>query len=236
MGIADRLHLTVVDDQLIERHIADRLQIEPALVRRTLEGGASALNPWRQRREDLLKPAAEKVLELASSGNVVIQGWSAADILQPVAHVLRVCVGCCRQPLQQQKWFGWPLLKHSDPTIPYDIVLAARMSAQTCVEHIERLVPIGELRETESSRTMLARLLETARENAGRPQASGTHAYLDVRIGRDRLKISDTLGVDERIACIERHLRGDRSRADRSESVANRSRSAHISVVNQHLP
>jgi hypothetical protein len=217
--IADQLHLSVAGDPLIQTYIAERLDIDPILVRREFESKSLGLNPWRQRRKRFLRAAAEKVLELATNGSVVIQGWGAAEILQPVAHVLRVCVTTGKEPLHRSKWLKWNPMGHSDAG-NYDVVFAARVSIQACVEHIHRLAHNPEFEETPASRAALDRLLAAAREDAPRLKTCDTQVCVHVDLGRDRLTLPNTLSTDERIARVEMHWRGENSGGDRTRRTA----------------
>jgi hypothetical protein len=209
-GVATGLHLTIIEDLLIESHIAERLQVDSASVRSAFECTRLGLNPWRPRRKTALKTAVETVLDLASKGNVVIRGWRAAEILRPVAHVLRVCVGKCPEPLHHPKWLRWNPPGHSERIGVYDIVLTARLSVQSCVEQILGLAPDPEFKETPGSRATLARLLEAARNDAARLGASRSHVFFHFELGRDPLRLPDGMSTDERIACVETHLRGQK--------------------------
>lgn len=91
--VAGELGIEVVNDELIERHLAERLQIDEEAVRRLLSGEASLWERWKVGVRRVSQFTAEQVLMLARGGDVVIRGWGAAQLLGDVAHV--ICVRVC---------------------------------------------------------------------------------------------------------------------------------------------
>ena len=92
-GAAERLGIEVVHHELVEQHIAERLQTSESAVHRFLEGEASMWERWKIDTKRLSHFTAEEVLELATRGNVLIRGWGAAQLLRDVQHV--ICVRVC---------------------------------------------------------------------------------------------------------------------------------------------
>lgn len=92
-GLAEALGLEIVHHELVERHIAERLNLGESAVHRFLEGRGSVLERWRIDRKKLSRYSAEEVLELAMKGNVLIRGWGAAQLLSDVTHA--ICVRVC---------------------------------------------------------------------------------------------------------------------------------------------
>ncbi len=91
--VASELGLDVVHDELIERHLAERLHISVDLVRRFLEGEASLWERWKIDSRRVSQFTSAEILKLAQKGNVLIRGWGAAQLLRDVGHVL--CVRVC---------------------------------------------------------------------------------------------------------------------------------------------
>ena len=97
--VANELGLEVVHDELIERHLAERLQIDEETLRRLLSGEASLWERWKIGLRRVSEFTAERVLLLARDGDVVIRGWGAAQLLRDVGHVIRVRV-CAPMPFR----------------------------------------------------------------------------------------------------------------------------------------
>lgn len=91
--VAGELGLEVVHDELIESHLAERLQLDEAAVRRLLTGQASLWERWKVDVRRVSQFTAAEVLHRAQKGNVIIRGWGAAQLLRDVAHV--ICVRVC---------------------------------------------------------------------------------------------------------------------------------------------
>ena len=92
-GVAERLGLEVVHHELVERDLADRLQVGQGAVHKFLEGTPSLLDRWNIDSNKLYQYTAEEMLQLAEQGNIVIRGWGAVSLLRRIPHVL--CVRVC---------------------------------------------------------------------------------------------------------------------------------------------
>jgi cytidylate kinase len=92
-GVADRLGIEIVHHEIVERHLAERLQTTESAVHRFLEGEASLWERWKIDSKKLSRFTAVDILELATRGNVLIRGWGAAQLLRDVPHV--ICVRIC---------------------------------------------------------------------------------------------------------------------------------------------
>ena len=77
LGVAEELDLEVVHQELVERDLAGRLDVDQGAVHQFLEGKPSLWNRWRIDRRKLSRYTAEEKLELAVQGNVLIRGWGA---------------------------------------------------------------------------------------------------------------------------------------------------------------
>lgn len=91
-GVAERLGLDVVHHEIVEKAVAERLQMPEGTVHRFLEGEASLWERWKIDRDRLSRYTAEEILELADRDDIIIRGWGAAQLLAPVPHVVRVRV------------------------------------------------------------------------------------------------------------------------------------------------
>lgn len=91
--LAERLGLEVIHHELVEQHVARRLELGESAVHRFLEGKPQLWERWKIDAERLSRYTAEEILSLALKGNVVIRGWGAAQLLRDVSHV--VCVRIC---------------------------------------------------------------------------------------------------------------------------------------------
>ncbi len=91
--LAGRLGLEVVHHELVERHVAERMNVAESTVHRFLEGDASLWERWNIDQRRLYHFTSVEILELAQKGNVIIRGWGAAQLLNDVPHVIcaRVC-------------------------------------------------------------------------------------------------------------------------------------------------
>jgi len=92
-GVAAVLNLEVVHHELVERHVAERMQTNESAVHRFLEGEASLWERWKIDSRRLARFTAEEILDRAIQGNVIIRGWGAAQLLRAVPHV--ICVRVC---------------------------------------------------------------------------------------------------------------------------------------------
>ncbi len=93
MGLIDTMGLEIVHHELVERHLAERMNLGESAVHRFLEGRPSLLERWNIDSNRLSRYTAEEILEVASKGNVLIRGWGAAQLLSDVPHV--ICVRIC---------------------------------------------------------------------------------------------------------------------------------------------
>ncbi len=98
-SLADRLGIAVVHHEVVERHLAERLQMTESAVHRFLEGEASLWERWNVDDRRLSRFTSEEILELAMRGNILIRGWGAAQLLRHIPHVL--CVRICA-PMPQR--------------------------------------------------------------------------------------------------------------------------------------
>ena len=189
MGLVDTLDLDIVHHELVERHIAEKMNLGESSVHRFLEGRPSLLERWKIDAKRLSRYSAEEILELAQKGNVLIRGWGAAQLLSDVQHVLcvRICApmtnrvavmmqrlgitdeAAARREVERnddahtraiQRQFG------QDWRNPYsyDIVLnTGRVPVDACVRQIRLLADCPVYEATEQSRSKLNDKLIEAR-------------------------------------------------------------------------
>jgi cytidylate kinase len=178
--VCEDMGLTLVLHELVERDLAERLQVPERAVHHRFEGGATLRERWQIPGKRLARYTAEEIFELAQRGNVLIRGWGACTLLRDVPHAARVRVcapmelreqsvmerrakdrDAARQEIERndlahkrslQAWFG---VEREDPLL-YDLVLnTGRLSAERCARLVGELVASPELRETEASRAIL---------------------------------------------------------------------------------
>lgn len=195
-GLAMSLDIEVVHHELVERHLAERLETSESAVHRFLEGEASLWERWKIDSKRLSRYSAEEILELALKGNVLIRGWGAAQLLADVPHVICVRIfapmtnrvaemnqrlGIENDAIAQreierndeahagtiQRQFG---IDWRHPA-SYDIVLnTGRVPIDACVRQIRLLADCPAYEETEATRSILKDklLVSRAREIVGR--------------------------------------------------------------------
>ncbi len=187
-GLAQALDLTVIHQELVEHHVAARLQLGESTVHRFLEGRPSMWERWKIDSDRMSRYTADEILQLAHGGNVLIRGWGAAQLLRDVSHVL--CVRVCapmsqrvsvmkerlgvtdsrsmRDEIEQndnahtqtiQRQFGDDWRNPEN----YDIVLnSGFVAVDTCIALITQLAKSPTYQETAESRRALAdKVIET---------------------------------------------------------------------------
>lgn len=192
IGLIDSLGLDVVHHELVERHLAERMNLGESAVHRFLEGHASMLERWKIDGNRLSRYSAEEILERAAQGNVLIRGWGAAQLLSDVQHV--ICVRICA-PMDKRIAEMKQRLEISDGNavrreieqnddahtraiqrqfsqdwrspFAYDIILnTGRVPIEACVRQIRLLADSAAYEETEESRaTLRGKLIEARVRN-----------------------------------------------------------------------
>ena len=189
IGLIDTLGLDVVHHELVERHLAERMNLGESAVHRFLEGSPSMLERWKIDGKRLSRYSAEEILERATQGNVLIRGWGAAQLLSEVQHV--ICIRICAPMKNRVAQMKQRLEIEDDAAVQreirqnddahtraiqrqfgqdwrspysYDIVLnTARVPIDACVRQIRLLADCPEYQETDASRATLQRKLTEAR-------------------------------------------------------------------------
>ncbi len=92
-GVAETLGLEVVHHELVEQHVAERMDLSENAVHRFLEGEASLWERWKIDSRRLSQFTSQEILERAIKGNVIIRGWGAAQLLRSIPHL--ICVRVC---------------------------------------------------------------------------------------------------------------------------------------------
>ncbi len=181
-GLAEALGTEVVHQELVEHHLAERLQLDESTVHRFLEGRSSLLERWTIDSKRMSRYTADEVLQLANRGNVLIRGWGAAQVLRDVSHVLcvRICAPMSKRVAVMMERLGITdervmrlEIERSDNAHSraiqrqfggdwrepenYDIVLnTGFLSVKTCVDHLQQLAGSSVYKETKESRGILA--------------------------------------------------------------------------------
>lgn len=107
-ALAARLGIEVIHHELVERQLAERLNMSESAVHRFLEGESSLWERWSIDPNRLSRFSSEEVLELAKRGNVLIRGWGAAQLLRDVTHVMcvRICAPMADRVVEMQRRLG----------------------------------------------------------------------------------------------------------------------------------
>ncbi len=188
-ALAQRLGTEVVHHELVERQLAERLNMSESAVHRFLEGEASLWERWSIDPNRLSRFSSEEILELAKRGNVLIRGWGAAQLLRDVTHVtcVRICAPMADRIAEMKRRLGID----DDATVRseierndeaheravrrqfrtdwrdaagYDIVLnTGFVPLETAVDILAGLATTDAYRETDQSHTRLADKLIAAR-------------------------------------------------------------------------
>lgn len=235
--VAGELGLDLVHDDLIERHLAARLNVGEDIVRRFLMGEASLWERWKIDVRRMSQFTAVEILLLARRGDVVIRGWGAAQLLRGISHVtcIRVCapmpfrVARMKQRLKIEsdaaaereiqrsdeahdrtvrKMFG---TDWHDPTGYAMVLNTADVSIETAGELLLHLARARRDSETPESRQQLedALVLARVREALGAGGAYG----LDLSIDNGIVTVSGALMANhdvERLLDVIREVEGVR--------------------------
>lgn len=184
LGLSESLGVEIVHHEVVEQHLADRLNVRESTVRRYLEGRSNPLERRRMAKKGLALYTAQEIFELAQQGNVLIRGWGATRLLRSVSHV--ACVRVCA-PLDLRVRTLMSRLETDDADralkeikandaahaktmrrlfqiewedpAQYDLVLnTERVPIESCVELIKQLVNQPSFQETPESQSRLAKL------------------------------------------------------------------------------
>jgi len=233
-GVAQAFGLTQVRDEISEE-VARRLDKRDSALGRYLEGKAGLRERVGIDSKSVAIFSAEEVFEYAQKDNVLIRGWGAVYLLEPISHVLRVRV-CAPFPqrvrwLMQRlgadesfaadeirrsdashaanirRWFDKP---YGDP-LDYDLVLnTGRVAVESAVETIKSMVRRPEFQPTAASRAKLTRLALEAKVRAAL-RADPATAEQRIVIGFDDKSTVTLSGIvvdDAERAAIERVVAG----------------------------
>jgi cytidylate kinase len=191
LRLAESAQLGVMRNEVVE-NVAGKMQVPASLIRRLREGKAGLVERLSTDKDQVALYTAEEVFAQALRGNVVLRGWGATCLLQPVRHVVRVRV---TRPFPQR--VDW-LMEHlgtdqrdaaesevrrsdsahasrmnaqfgvtwGDPLL-YDMVLnTERVCVEGCVEQILALAGRPEFQQTPESQSILEGLALSARVRA----------------------------------------------------------------------
>lgn len=181
-GLADELGIEIIHHELIEHHLAERLDVGESAVHRFLEGQSSLWERWNIDRNRMSRYTADEVLQLAARGDVLIRGWGAAQLLRGVSHVMcvRICAPMAKRIAVMMERLGIGdeqtirrEIERNDSahsrTVErqfdgdwrdaenYDIVLnTGFLPVKICVAQLTEIAVSGLYEETEQSRRMLS--------------------------------------------------------------------------------
>lgn len=220
--VAQALGVEVVHHELVERHLAQKLQISETAVHRFLEGEASLWERWRIDSRQLSRATAEEVLLLAGRGDVLIRGWGAAQLLRDIQHVLcvRICAPLSFRTAEMSRRLGVDEraarreIERSDTAhdrtvrtifntdwrdaTGYAAVLnTGRMSVETASDLLLQLARSPHFAVTEESRSRLDDKLVLARVREALGAAGAWGAGLDLKVKNGIVTVSGALVAGE---------------------------------------
>lgn len=184
-NVAKSLGIEAVHHELVERDVAERMEVGQSAVHQFLEGQPSLWDRWKIDTNKLSRFTAEEMLMLADNGNVLIRGWGAVSLLRRVPHVL--CIRVCA-PMEFRVKVLMQRLKLESADVArreikkndkahlrsaqsrnvfnwtdatnFDLVLnTERIPIADCVEQVINLVKSEAFSETPESKGILADLL-----------------------------------------------------------------------------
>lgn len=166
--------------------------------------------------EQIFAHIAAEALEMAARGNVLVIGWSAAVVLLPLAHVLRVLI---RAPLPLRAWNAVLRFRPWSTNVPerpdprdFDLVLdAGSHSVHECKREIAALLDGRECQGGLAPGDEPARCFERRRNPGDR-----------VVIGIDDVSLTGVNSQEAAIARIEQHLRGKQDLPQRCNPLCRR--------------
>jgi cytidylate kinase len=233
-GIAECLGVELVHRERLERCIADRVQIDEAIIQRIFKGNASLVERWTINRRRLSRCMREEVVRLAARGDVLIQTCRATPLLRLIKHV--ICVHVCattraraavaattdrdtaRNAIcrggamreQVRRLFG----ANRESLENYDLVInTERIPVAQCVDQVRWLAQSPQFEATTASRALLAGLLQETQRRSTANSARASEPTLvacEVMIDSTRVKLGGGVSNEQTIARIEDHLRGAR--------------------------
>lgn len=191
LELAQTAGLSIMRHEVLD-HVAARMHVPGSLISRLREGKAGLVERLTTDQTSVAVYTAQEVFELAHQGNVVLRGWGATCLLNPVKHVVKVRV---TRPFKQRvEWlmeklgtddlaFAEDEVRRSDHAhasrmheqfgvtwgdpLLFDMVLNTdRVSISSCVALIQQLASRPEFQETTESRAMLSSLALNARIRA----------------------------------------------------------------------
>jgi cytidylate kinase len=232
--VAGELGLDVVHHEIVERHLAERLQLSESLVHRFLEGEASLWERWKIDRRRVSQFTSAEMLTLAKKGNVLIRGWGAAQLMRDIPHVLcvRVCAPMSFRVAEMRRRLHLDSdaaaereIERSDEAhdrtvqsvfnadwrnaTGYALVLnTGRMSVETATEMLLHLARTPRFAETPESRQQLEDRLVLARvhDALGAAGAPGLGLDMDVRDGI--VTVTGALVANENVEGLIELIRG----------------------------
>lgn len=214
-GLAEQMGLTVVHQELVEHHLAEKLGVQEGAVHRYLEGEASLLERWKIDKQKLCRFTAEEILELAQKGNVIIRGWGATGVLRHIPNVLRVRVcadmgfrervmmerlgveaTAARREIERSDAAHAAIVRSffsvdwQNPLIYHLVLNTAGVPIETCVPIVRLLAERPEFQETEETRSVLADKLVESRVRAA--LGDGTSLPITISVVKGKVTLTGT--------------------------------------------
>ncbi len=227
LGLSVQLGLAVVHHELVEKELADRMQVRESEVHRFLEGSASMLERWKIDENRLSSYTAGEILQIAQKDNVLIRGWGATQLLKDVPHVIRVRI-CAPMPARIKRMMermgidddavARREIERSDTAhtramrrffdadwqdpINYHIVLnTAEIPIEACIDQVRLLTENPAFAPTEASRSVIADKLIEARIREALDDSAdfGIHGHsFDIDVKDGKVTVSGAaLGQDQ---------------------------------------
>jgi cytidylate kinase len=225
--LAQVLNIDVMSNEVVE-HLAQKMDLHKSAIHRLRDGKAGLMERLTTNKKSMALYSSAQVFELANRGDVVLRGWGATVLLRPVPHV--PCIRITRSFEKRVEWvmasletddreFAEDEVRRSDEAhasrmhhqfgvtwgdpLLYDMVLNTdRISVDSCVDQIRRLLEQPEFRETAESRSVLANLTLEARLRAAlmdNDATRDTHVSITCR-GGDVALHGIVVNADERTA------------------------------------
>jgi len=206
-GLSENLGLEVIHHELVERDVANRLNLPESDVHRFLEGSPSMLERWKIDKKRLSNYTEQEIYELAAKGNVIIRGWGATQLLKKVSHIirLRVCaplgfrarvlqervglegVAAAKREIERNDAAHTRTLRNLmesnwENSLNYDLVLnTSRVPVNIGVQIVMSMIGKKAFEETPQSRQILSDLTLEARVRVVRDKEHGQQIFNAVR-------------------------------------------------------
>ena len=216
LRLGEAAKLVVARHEVVE-NVAERMQVPTSLINRLRGGKLGLVERLSTDTQSVGIYTAEEVFAQAQRGNVVLRGWGATLLLQPVSHVVGVRI---TRPMEQRvAWLMDNLgiedrdtavaeLRRSDEAhasrmraefgvtwgdpLLYNLVInMGQVTVDSAVELILALAARPEFQETEASRSVLEGLALSARVRAAlRANEATARTRIDIESADGRVVLN----------------------------------------------